>query len=249
MASPDLHGLFQIGVDILNTIRSAATKAILARTGDAVSETTDSDNVEWWQHVGFISRPPKPDPGKSACQGVVIRRGDHDVCIASKDLRGLDLAGNLEDGETCVYAPGANGTAQGRILLKANGSVAIYALKGNTSAGTSVTIQCNADGTINLASEYGAVALTSSGIQIGTANGAGIELNASGVSLLGATVLVNGGSVVLGNSSATPLAHAIPTLAAITALQVEIATAAVTAAAVVLAVQAPLIPTTSVQGT
>jgi len=76
--------------------------------------------IKWWQQVGFISRPTNAVPGQSACQGVILRESDYDACVASRDLRGLALAGTMAPGETCIYAGGADGrselapTAEGR---------------------------------------------------------------------------------------------------------------------------------------
>jgi len=198
MPAPSLASMFQIGVDVLRTVRSAATRSIVAQTGNVVGETTDADQVEWWQHVGFLSRPSKADSGRKAAQAVVIRRGDHDVAVASKDERGQELAGNLLDGETCIYAPGEDGTGQARVLLKANGSVAIFTAKDNQAGGAGVTINVNADGTIYLASELGGVAITADKITVLSAAGSGVEFSSSGATMIGNVVNVNAGSVNLG---------------------------------------------------
>src|SRR5262245_39231356 len=101
MAAPDLRGLIQAGFDILTTAVDKATKKITAQLGSVVGKTTDSDGAEWWQHYGLASRPPKPEAGKQAAQAVVLRTGDHDICVASQDLRGLELYGSIDHGEAC----------------------------------------------------------------------------------------------------------------------------------------------------
>ena len=98
MAPPTLSGLFQIGIDVLSSLRDATTKSILVRTGDAYNEVSEADGAEWWQHVGFASRPPEASKN-NACQAVVIRDSSHDACVASRDLRGQELAGSLELGD------------------------------------------------------------------------------------------------------------------------------------------------------
>ncbi len=200
--------MFAFGIDILNTVVNSTTKTILAQTGSVTAESPESDNVEWWQHVGFLSRPPKPAAKQAACQGVVIRRGDHDICVASRDLRGQDLAGSIGDGESCMYAAGEDGTGQARFLLKGNGNAAIYTTNGNVAGGSSVTIQANSDGSINLASEYGGISISSSGIMLAAAGGAGIQLGSDGaVTIIGTSVAVNGGSVSLGANAAMPVIY------------------------------------------
>lgn len=156
MAAGDLKGFMQVGFDILSTTVETTTKKILAQIGNVVGQTVDSDNVEWWQHYGFASRPPKPEPGKSAAQAVVLRGGDHDIAIASQDLRGLELYGQLDHGEVCIYAAGEDGNAQARVLLKKNGSINLFTKKGNTADGAGMGIFVDPDGSISLAGGSGA---------------------------------------------------------------------------------------------
>lgn len=209
--------IFQIGIGILRTV-IADTKAIMVQTGDAATNTVEADYVEWWQHVGFISRPPKAEAGKRSAEAVAIRQHGNDVIIASRDLRGLELAGALQEGETCVYAPGTDGTAQGRILLKADGSVAIYTLEGNAAGGASCTIQVRPSGEIHLASPLGGISITSDKLTLLSAAGSGVECSASGVSIVGNTNIING-SVVLGDATATGVA----TQASLTSLMGQLA--------------------------
>jgi len=137
MAPPSLAGLFQIGIDILNTLRDGKTQSVIARTGDAYNEVSEADGVEWWQHVGFASRPPKASKN-SACQGVVIRDSGHDACVASRDLRGQELAGLLEYGETCVYGAGTDAIGQCRSIWKRDGSITHYTTVGNKKGTTGI---------------------------------------------------------------------------------------------------------------
>ncbi len=138
MAGPSLGSLFHIGVDILNAVRSTITNSILFQTGNAVTQQVESDGVESWQHAGFCSVPSNPVAGQSACQGIVIKRGDIDVCIATRDTRTNDRTGNLKAGETCVYASGHDGNSQGRTLYKNDGSITHYTTDTNTAEGKSV---------------------------------------------------------------------------------------------------------------
>lgn len=141
MTTP-LSGLIQIGLDVLKSSVSAKTKRILVQLGDVVNQQNESDEAQWWQHVGFRSRPPKPEAGKRATQVVMVRRGDNDVVIASNDERGQDLE-DLDDGDTMVYAPGPDGTGKARILLKGDGT--IKAKNGTTT----ITVSAAGDVTID----------------------------------------------------------------------------------------------------
>lgn len=203
MAAPTLSDVFQIGVDILRTTVKDATKRILAQTGTVNGQgQVDADNVEWWQHIGFASRPPKAVPGQKATKAVVIRQGGTDAAIASHDERGLELYGNLADGETCVYAPGEGGNGQARILLKKNGSINLYTRKGNTAGGTGMLVQIDAEnGAIRLVNDQGyGLIIDSDGVKL-TAGGAGLTLESGGnVKLIGTgQTQVDGGGICIGS--------------------------------------------------
>jgi hypothetical protein len=175
-----MSSVFAVGVDVLNTVVDAATKTVLASLGDVLSSGSDSDKAEWWQHVGFISRPPKPKAKQAAAQVVTLRGGDRDVCIASRDLRGQALAGSLGYGETCVYAPGSDGAGQARILLKSDGSITLYTTSDGTSSGQSVAIQVSQTG-IRWVTPWGAMTLDSAGFQVAlTSGGAAFKVATDG---------------------------------------------------------------------
>ena len=203
MAAPDARGMIHVGYDILTTTVNATTKKILAQLGDVVKKITDTDNAEWWQHVGFASRPPKPEAGKKAAQAVVLRSGDHDVCIASQDLRGLELYGNLDFGETCLYAPGETGTGQARVLLKKNGSISLYTRVGNTADGAGMIFQLDAENdAIRITNGKGhGIIIDGDGVKVFAGSAAALTLNASGTcSLIGTQQCqVDGSSIVLGS--------------------------------------------------
>lgn len=209
MAAPTLNDVFHF-VHVLKTTVSSATKKILAQTGSVVGQgQTDADNVEWWQHVGFTSRPSNPVGGKEAPQAVVVRAGGIDAAIASQDLRGLDLYGNLQPGETCVYSAGADGNAQARVLLKADGSINLYTRKGNTSSGTGMLVQLDAAaGAIRLINDKGyGLIIDADGVKL-TSGSAGLTLTGAGnVTLVGSgQTQVDGSSICIG-SKAVPVTN------------------------------------------
>lgn len=129
---PSVGQLFLIGVGILNTTVDLLKKTLLAQLGSASTSTTTSggagtvvsDGAEWWQHVGFCSRPPNPASGASA-QAIAVRQSDRDVIIASRDNRANALQAVIGPGETCLYAAGADGSGQARLVLKGDHSVAL----------------------------------------------------------------------------------------------------------------------------
>lgn len=188
-----------IGINVLKTTVDTTTKTILAQLGDVIGSDVEGDNAEWWQHVGFSSRPSNPVAGVSAAEAIGIRASDRDLCFGSRDLRSQGIYGSLSDGETCVWAGGSDGAAQGRILLKANGNVSVYTAQGNVAGGPSVTMQANADGSINLASQYGAIQISNAGIKLMFGNSSGIQCDANGVTFIGTNLGINASSVGLGS--------------------------------------------------
>lgn len=252
MAAPDLRGLIHVGYDILTTTVNTVTHKILAQLGDVFKEETDTDNAEWWQHVGFASRPPKPEAGKKAAQAVCIRTGDHDVVIASQDLRGLDLYGALDFGETCLYAPGTTGTGQARVLLKKDGSVNIFTKSDNDSGGDGMGIFVAVDGSISIVSHTGAAFTIGSdgAVRAFNENGA-LQIGADGGAKVSSTtkVSISAPAVVIGGMAAQPTANLTEVtslLAMITALQLQV-TALGTAVAALVPVTGILDPTGSIQ--
>lgn len=145
MRPPSLAGLVHVGLDILSTTISAVTNKITAQTGDAIRQSTDASDLEWWQHVGFASRPAKPIAGKSAAQCVVLKTSDRDAAIASQDVRGLAIYGNLKHGETCCYGAGEDGLSQGRAFFKDDGSVTLLTTNDNTPTGKVVALKLAPD--------------------------------------------------------------------------------------------------------
>lgn len=225
MAAPTLNDVFHFA-HVLKTTVSSATKKILAQTGSVVGQgQTDGDNVEWVQHVGFASLPPNPVAGKETAQAFVVRAGGIDTAIASQDLRGLALYGNLKPGETCIYACGADGNAQARILLKADGSINFFTKKGNTSSGSGMGVFINSDGSVSITGTEGnAVLLGSDGsVKVFNASG-GFQIKQNGDVKIASSgkVEISGASITLGGTAALPLAIAPQVVTAISALQTQV---------------------------
>jgi hypothetical protein len=216
MGRQTLSSVFQVGLDILSTVRDTVTKTILANLGDVVTEQSESDEAEWWQHVGFASRPSKADKtAHVAAQCVTLRTGGRDAVIASRDLRGQTLAGNLQPGETCIYASGDSGTAQARILLKADGSINLYTREGNTESGGGMAIMLTpSSDTISIVNSAGfGLVISPDGVKL-TAGDAGLTLDASGgIKLVGtATTQIDGTTIALGaNPAMNPATNSVLT--------------------------------------
>lgn len=188
-----------IGHDVLGTSINTKNGAISAQLGDSVSSEAIAEEAEWFQHVGFASRPSKAEPGKSACQVLSMERTDRDVCFASRDLRYSAAYGALGEGETCLYATGPNGTGTALVALSDDGqsaSVNLSVKQGNSSGGSPVSIRVATDGKITLTSgsakitidQSGSVTIEGTSINLGALGGTSVCVNAAALQSWVATV-------------------------------------------------------------
>lgn len=212
MAPPTFKGAIEVGVTILRTTVDAATKAILAQLGESRTEESIADGAEWWQHVGFISRPSKAVPKGESCEGIVVRRSGNDVVISSRDKRGRELAGELKEGETCLYAAGPDGKGQSRVLLKANGAIALYTREGNTEAGQGMAVILDPmTDTVSVTNSLGfGLIISPDGVRLTSKEG-GLTLTAGGDCTMAGTgkTQVDGSSVLLGSVAVPGVNNAI----------------------------------------
>lgn len=193
--------------DVLGTRLNTKNGAISAQLGDSVSQETVSDDAEWFQHVGFASRPSRAEPGKSACQVLSTERTDRDVVYASRDLRGTTLYGALGEGETCLYANGPNGGGTGLLKLHddgTNATIAIGAKQGNASSGSPVKIEVSSTGTVTISAgsatitvdQSGTVTIDALAVRLGGSGGSSVCVGAEAlqawVAVIGAGVAALG---------------------------------------------------------
>lgn len=207
----NLKSIFYNGLDILRT-DVEGPNTIMAQVGDATSGSSP-EPCEWWQHVGFASRPSEVSGSgnnSDAAQAIVINRTDYDIVIASRDTRFQDIYGALKPGETCIYATGTDGKAQGRVLLKKDGSINLFSRKGNTSDGKAmgIFIDPGADTITILNSKGYGLIIGPDGVSV-TAKDSALLLKSSGdCSLIGkGKTQIDGGGICLG-STAVPVANA-----------------------------------------
>jgi hypothetical protein len=180
-------------VDVLSTARNTKNGALSAQLGDSVNGETTADGAEWFQHVGFASRPSRAEPGKPSCQALVVETTGRDVCYASRDLRGSLAYGELGEGESCVYANGPNNTGTGVIAARDDGTTATLELlvkRGNSSGGAAVRVIVSSDGSVTV--ESGAASVVVDGVTGAVAvHGTSVTLGSSG----GAPVVVDPGTL------------------------------------------------------
>jgi len=213
MAAPSLGALWDRGIAILNTLRNAKTNTMTANLGDDEGNITESSGAEWWQHIGFASRPSKVSPElkdrqkSGGPQAVILRGSDRDCVIASRDTRCHSLYGSLDYGETCVFGSGEDGKAQGRMVIKKDGSVFLYTRAGNATDGNGMTVSLDAtNNQVSLLNGKGyGIIINEDGITL-TAGDAAIEIKSSGGINITATktACIDGNTIALG-AAALPL--------------------------------------------
>lgn len=249
---------YKVFTAIDRTEVSAKTGRILAST--RTGATQDASRVEWWQHVGFISRPSKPSDTKpdgtgTFCQGIGFEGPSQDIIIASQDARGLVLLGNLREGETAAYAGGEFGLGQARTLWRDDGSVTSYTTDTNRAGGAAIYARM-ATGTdenglpdgFRWVAPWGTIKFDHTGFHIQHISGA--EFHLGGISGMPAPLdqistychVVAGAfnAEVTGSSHGAgppvPFANAVAVLSALTAMQAQIAAITATITAVAAAV-------------
>lgn len=225
MPANSFSSIIKIGEDVLGTSIGAVKNMISAQLGDSVNGDVESDNAEWWQHVGFASRPSKANPGESGCQVLAIEESDYDICFASRDTRVASIYGSLGPGETCIYAGGPDGKGTGRILLKNDGSTeTLSALVLKSSNQEPIILQLTSEGKVVLAAgSNGAINIDSDGIKL--VSGKDIQLGATGsTTIIGQQLGLNAASVSLGANATDPVVLATQLIILLSTYQAFFAT-------------------------
>lgn len=186
-----------VGYDVLGT-RCADNGAISCQTGDAVNAEVACDDAEWWQHVGFASRPASAVQGQSSCQVLSLETTGRDICYASRDLRGRALYRSLGPGETVLYADGPNAQGTGLVHLKDDGAtstISISTRQGNVENGAVIEAKFSSTGevqvstgscTVTIDGQAGKTTIQSGSCTVTIDGGTGkIELTGSQINLGG----------------------------------------------------------------
>lgn len=211
MAATNLEGLFEIGIDVISTtLMDDGT--LISVTGDVLNpkKAPVDDTTELWGLFGFASRPTKAVQGQNAAQMITIKQADRDIGIAYRDLRAQPIYGNLGEGESMMFATGANGFASGRIACKADGSVNLYTTDTGTLDGIGSLFQHSPSG-LRYQSKYGSMIFDETGFHIITSSGGrldvggmagGIPSMTSMARLSASLITLDGPTVSLGPSAA-----------------------------------------------
>ena len=124
MSAPDLAGL----VEVLPISRSDTEGddggTVVAYANLAADDPDDpiqlapdekeSTGLNWWQHYGFLSRPP------AGSEALVMRIGAQAFAIASRALAASGMFGKMSDGDVAMFSVGGN-----VIRVNANRSISV----------------------------------------------------------------------------------------------------------------------------
>lgn len=212
----DFGYYFNVGQDVLNHALDPSTNVPKLQLGDSTTGESDSDGAELWGQPGIVSAPAAPTSGNASCQTVVLKRGDHDIVLALRDVRTAQMYGSLKAGETAVFAT----TGQARTLYKNNGAIVHYTTSTNAVGGSSMTCEFGPDG-FHVVTPWGTLSLDSNGFSL-TMGQAGITLTPAGLAkMMGAQASVLGSVVACSGTLGTflgPTASFVPVQAALAGL-------------------------------
>lgn len=176
------------GLDVLGTTVNQQNGAISAQLGDSATSEATRDGAEWWQHVGFASRPSRATQNGASCQVLSTEGIDRDVCYASRDLRSQAAAKALGDGETMIFAPGPDTTGTGRLELlddDASATIKLSVRAGNDPAQPRIGIEVSSGGSVTISAgsttitidQAGTVTVQATTIALGGAGGLPVVTN------------------------------------------------------------------------
>jgi len=160
---------------------------------------TETEEVEWWQHYGFISRPPVD------AEVLKLNLGRFVVGIASRVLATAGVYGQLKDGDVGLYSVGKQ-----VLRLNADGSVSLLKL---TKAGKHLVVTITKTDEIKLLHPDGAyVEISKAGIvlkhdtaPVTISSGVKVQIIAPQlVNMVGVNMLHVGASTPLVPTSAAP---------------------------------------------
>jgi hypothetical protein len=166
-----------IGLQVLNTFSGDTNNSTQVQLGDVLSDDAESQAAQWFQHVGFASKPSAPIPGTSATETVAVRDTQRDAVVASRDIVSQENASNLSDGETMLYGAGSDGTAQGRVIIKQDGSVSLYTTDTNDKSGNGVYLSITPTA-LEFIAPWGKLIFDATGFHVKTQAGASMDLGA-----------------------------------------------------------------------
>lgn len=203
------------GLQILNITAGTHNNSMVAQVGDVISGNVESYTAQYVQQVGFCSIPPKAIPGISAADCILFKEVSRDFILATRDVASQANYGNLSYGETALYAAGANGTAQGRCILKGDGSVTLFTTDDNTATGNGVSLGITPTA-FSFKAPWGKMTFDKTGLHISTISGASLDMigvadpiTGNAVTITTGNCTVNSGTINLGPVTGVNLPAAV----------------------------------------
>jgi len=145
------------------------TGAVMLGIGDAQAEVAHDERVALMQTSGIVSIPPV------GSEILAFETSSGFIGVAGRDIRTGDIAGNMQPGETTVYAPGS----QACTLYKLDGSVTHMTTTTGLSTGQTVYERMSPTAFTRLAG-WGKETFDATGYHLFTFSGARLDMGGIG---------------------------------------------------------------------
>lgn len=155
-----------------------------------------------WGAYGLSYRPASPKDG-AVCQAVCYTAGGKRHVIATRDTRGGEIHGALNDGDMCMWSVGKN-----MLRCNADGAIAMIQRGLTDDARLDARVGIEPDGTIVLSNEFGQAELGANGFVVTLASGEQFQIG-PGVFNVGAPTISLKGAASIGVAPVNPVAAII----------------------------------------
>ena len=150
--------------------------------GDPIDLGADADEstpIDWWQHYGFLSRPP------DGAESLVVWIGSQAFSLASRALAAAGVWGKMTAGDVALYSVGKNA-----IRLNATGSISMLV----PSNGKQIVVSIQPKGAIQF--------MLANGFYIELSEEQGFVVSTPGKDITLSGLNVNVNAMALNNNSA-----------------------------------------------
>jgi hypothetical protein len=217
----------EVDIDICTlgeTALNAQTNVMTVKLSREVGLDGDSEPcgvAPMFQCLGVTSIPAPPDD-KGHAEGLVMMPCGPYVSgiVGGNDTRSASVVGQMTVGDTCLHGTHSDPDVRARVFCKDN---LLAVLVGNDTA---IVVDRGSKAiTINDASGNQFEMSDANGIYMGEAGGAWMQLKAGKITQ-GQSGLTLAGAVNIGDATAMPIAHSVPLISYMVALEVLLTTIA-----------------------
>jgi len=152
-----------------------------------------------WGAYGLSYRPASPKAG-AVCQAITYTAGGKRHVIATRDTRGGDIHGALNDGDVCLWSVG-----KCMVRCNADGAIAMIQRGLTDDARLDARVGIEPDGTIILSNEWLQIEAGKNGFVVTLATGEQLQLGAQFFQAVAAQGFMRTGVVGLGPAPSKPL--------------------------------------------